>query len=307
MGVSIASQALTGQAIVTRRPIGRKVRIAVVVAAVVIGAGAVATVAGGARWTRATDELTAQLTAKSPAPAPANAVPELAGLPAPVQRYLRMALGDGQARPIGVRLQQSGRLRTGVESDQWLDFEAVETIVPDARGFVWDARVRLAPLLHVAVRDAYVDGTGSADVAFQSAVPLSAQRGGHELDAGDLYRLLAEAPWAPTVLLPREGLTWARINDRRALASLTQRGETATVEFRFNDAGEIAAIFAAERPRSFGTTYVGTAWEGRFDRYVTVDGLRVPQAGQVGWWIEDRWIPVWQGTVTRFAFDFAGR
>lgn len=282
-------------------------RLVLIAVAVVVAAAAIVVPLQASRWTRDVEAATASLGATAPASLPPVSLAALDGLPAPVQRYLRLALQDGQPRVTTARLEQSGRLRTGVESDQWLDFEAVETIVPDARGFVWDARVRLAPLLHVAVRDAYVDGTGSADVAFQSAVPLSAQRGGHELDAGDLYRLLAEAPWAPTVLLPREGLTWARINDRRALASLTQRGETATVEFRFNDAGEIAAIFAAERPRSFGTTYVGTAWEGRFDRYVTVDGLRVPQAGQVGWWIEDRWIPVWQGTVTRFAFDFAGR
>jgi hypothetical protein len=28
-----------------------------------------------------------------------------------------------------------------------------------------------------------------------------------------------------------------------------------------------------------------------------MDGVRVPAAGEVGWWVEGRWLPVWQGTV----------
>jgi hypothetical protein len=307
MSVSVASQTLTGQPTGTRWSLGRKTRIAAAIAAVVVVALAVGVVTGGARWTRETSDATARPTTPAAAPARAVAFADLEGLPAPVQRYLRMALRDGQPQVASVRLQQSGRLRTGVESAQWLDFEAAETIAPEARGFVWDARIRLAPFLHAALRDTYIGGTASGAVALQSAFTLSSAQGGRELNAGDLYRLLAEAPWAPTLLLPREGLSWARINDRRALVSLTQGGETATMEFRFNDAGEIAAVFAAARPRMYGTTYVSTPWEGHFNRYVTVGGMRVPQAGEVGWWVEDRWIPVWQGTVTRFDVDFAGR
>lgn len=304
MAVSIASDALRGP-VVRTRSIGRKARIAAVAAAVVVAAGAAGTFVGAARWARATQDVTARITGA--VPSRPVAFSDMTGLPEPVQRYLRLALRDGQPRIATARLRQSGRLRTGVESSQWLDFEASETIAPEARGFVWDARIRLAPLVHTAMRDAYVDGIGHGTVALQSAVTVADERDGHELNAGDLYRLLAEAPWAPTLLLPRDGLTWAKINDTRALASLTIGGETATMEFRFNAAGEISSVHASERPRRYGTTYVGTPWEGRFSRYVSVNGMRVPQAGEVGWWVEDRWIPVWQGTVHEFAFELAGR
>jgi hypothetical protein len=307
MGVSIASEAFTGPATVRRRWIGRKTRIAVVTLAVAVAAIAVSVVVGSRSWAHETREVTARITTAPATPVQAVTFAEMQGLPEPVQRYLRLALRDGQPRLAGARLHQSGRLRTGVESAEWLDFTATETIVPEARAFVWDARVRLAPLVHAAVRDAYLNGTGRGDVALQSTFTLSSERGGRELNAGDLYRLLAEAPWAPTLLLPREGLTWARIDGSRALASLSMGGETATMEFRFNDAGEVASVYAAERPRRYGTTYVATAWEGRFSRYVTVNGMRVPQVGEVGWWVEDRWLPVWQGTVQEFAFDFAHR
>ena len=304
MSVSIASPALTGQSTTRRWSLGRKARLVAAVAALVIVALGIAVVVGAARWAGETRDMTARITASVPAVTRPVAFSELAGLPEPVQRYLRLVLRDGQPRVARARVQQSGRLRTGVESPQWLDFDASETIAPEARAFVWDARIRLAPLVHAALRDVYLNGEGRGDAALQSAFTLSSERGGHELNAGELYRLLAEAPWAPTLLLPREGLSWAAIDGRRALASLTLGGETATVEFRFNEAGEIAAVYAAERPRRYGTTYVATPWEGRFTRYATVDGMRVPQAGEVGWWVEERWIPVWEGSVRRIAFDF---
>ena len=254
------------------------------------------------QWARETDAATVALTAAVPSSLPVVSFDGLDALPAPVRRYLRLALQEGQPRFASVRLEQSGRLRTGVESEQWLDFTATETIAPEVRGFVWDGRMRLAPLVHASIRDAYVGGVADARVALQSAVTMAADRGSHDLNSGELYRLLAEAPWSPTLLLPRHDLTWTPIDDHRAAATLTHGGETVTIEFRFNEAGEVASVYAAERPRSYGTTYVATPWEGRFDRYVAIDGVRVPSWGEVGWWVEGRWLPVWQGTVQRAIF-----
>lgn len=134
---------------------------------------------------------------------------------------------------------------------------------------------------------------------------VSEERGTPALNAGDLYRLLAEGPWYPTMLLPRQGLVWTA-GDRpdRAVATLTDHGTSASVEFRFNDAGEVASIFAAARPRQYGTTYIDTPWEGRFGHYVSVAGMRVPSTGEVGWWVDRRWFPVWKATLADFSFEF---
>jgi hypothetical protein len=273
----------------------------VLVLALVAAAVAVPMQAG--RWAADTATTTAALTASVPRTRPAVSLGALDGLPVPVQRYLRIALQDGRPRVASVRIEQRGRLRTGVESPQWLDFTAVETLAPDARGFVWDARLQLMPLVHASIRDSYVGGVGDGRVALFSVVTMSADHGSRELDSGELYRLLAEAPWNPTLLLPADDLTWTAIDDRRAAARLTHGGETATIEFRFNDAGEVASVYAAARPRSYGTTYVDTPWEGRFSRYVDVNGMRVPSRGEVGWWVEGQWHPVWQGTVERVTVE----
>jgi hypothetical protein len=282
--------------------IRRRLRILLGVVAVVVLGAAIMVPIQARRWASDTAAATASLTGAVPAALPPVSLGALDGLPVPVQRYLRLALTDGQPRPATVRLQQSGRLRTGVESAQWLDFTADETIAPDARAFVWDARLRLAPFIHARIRDSYVGGVADARVALQSAVTIAGDHGSHELNSGDLYRVLAEAPWSPTLLLPRDDLKWTAVDDRRAAATLTHGGESVTIEFRFNETGEVASVYAAERPRSYGTTYVATPWEGRFSRYIMSDGVRVPSRGEVGWWVEGRWLPVWQGTVDRISF-----
>ena len=272
-------------------------------AAVLVVSGGVAVPIQAGRWASDSAAATAGLRESVSRTRPAVSFASFDGLPAPVQRYLRLALQDGRTRPATVRLQQRGRLRTGVESPQWLDFTAVETMAPDARGFVWDARLRLMPLVHASVRDSYVEGVGDGRVALFSAITISSDHGSRELNSGELYRVLAEGPWNPTLLLPAEDLTWQPIDERRAAATLTHGGETVTIEFRFNDAGDVASVYAAARPRSYGTTYVDTPWEGRFSRYIDVNGMRVPSTGEVGWWVEGQWHSVWQGTVEQVTVE----
>ena len=301
-----ATERLVAPAAPSRFVIRGALRIILLAAVVLLAAVAIVVPFRARSWARETEAATAALTAAVPASLPAVSLASIDALPPPVQRYLRLALRDGQPRLATVTLEQAGRLRTGVESEQWLEFTATERIAPEARGFVWDARLRLAPFVHAGMRDIYAGGVGDGRVALQSAFTVAADRGGHDLNSGELYRLLAEAPWSPTLLLPREDLTWKAIDDGRAAATLTHGGETVTIEFRFNEAGEVTSVFAAARPRTYGTTYVATPWEGRFARYVTVDGMRVPSSGEVGWWVEGRWLSVWQGTVQRFAFTHAG-
>jgi hypothetical protein len=94
---------------------------------------------------------------------------------------------------------------TDDSSDHWSAYRADQIVTPVPPAFVWDARVRVASLLHVRVRDAYVDGRGVGQVSLLSAISLSQEEGGAELNAGELYRYLPEAVWFPTGLLPSAG------------------------------------------------------------------------------------------------------
>src|SRR5690349_16329810 len=58
-------------------------------------------------WPRETEAARVALTAAVPASLPPVSLASIDALPAPVQRYLRLALRDGQPRPAVVTLEQA--------------------------------------------------------------------------------------------------------------------------------------------------------------------------------------------------------
>ncbi len=233
------------------------------------------------------------------------------GLPVPVQRYLRLALGRSE-RPIrSALLQQAGRLRTDGRSPSWMRFTAVQTVVPAAAAFLWNARVTLWGPAVLRVVDRLQDVQGAGQVLALSAIRVGTSVGGREMNEGALHRFLAEAVWCPTALLPGECLRWTPIDELRALATLSVSGTSVSLEFRFNEAGEVAGIYTPARWGRFGTSsgarFEQRGWEGRFRDYVDVQGLRVPSRGEVGWYApgpDAHWDAVWQGTLTHLDYRF---
>jgi hypothetical protein len=224
---------------------------------------------------------------------------ELKNVPAPVARYLRLALPA--SRDIQqVRMRQIGTLRTDVTSERWMPFDAEHIVVPPATGFVWNARVRVAPLLHVRVRDALINGRGSGHVSLLSAFTVSEASDALEMNSGSLHRYLAEAVWYPTALLPSATLNWTAIDGTTALATLTNRDVSVSLEFRFAQTGEVIGIYTPGRWGMFPGGYRQVPWEGHFRDYRERDGVVVPTEGDVGWYVDDEWRAVWKGTVNEF-------
>jgi hypothetical protein len=223
----------------------------------------------------------------------------LEGLPAPVARYLRLALPTKRDLRE-VRIRQVGTLRTDVNSERWMPFEAEHIVVPPTTGFVWNASVQVVPLIHVRVRDALIEGKGSGQVSLLSAFTVSAAGDSPEMNSGSLHRYLAEAVWYPTALLPSSQLTWSEIDATRSLAMLTSHGVSVSLEFRFAESGEVVGIFTPGRWGTFPEGYRQVPWEGHFRDYRERNGVVVPSEGEVGWYVGDQWRAVWKGRITGF-------
>jgi hypothetical protein len=219
----------------------------------------------------------------------------LSGLPPPVFRYFKNVLDDGQPVICAATFQQSGVLRTG-DSQAWLSFTAKESVVP-TRGFVWNARVALPLYAHVRVLDSLVAGTGSGRISLMTALPLAEAVSVPQLDSGALHRYLGEAAWFPTALLPQSGVHWAPIDDSRAMATLSMDGSSVSLEFRFNEQNEIAAIYSPARWGAFDGGYEQRAWEGHFRGYRIIEGMRIPEYGEVGWYRGSELQLVWKGNI----------
>ncbi len=225
---------------------------------------------------------------------------EDAALPAPVARYLRLALGDDHPRPESVDIHQSGQLRTDAMSERWMDFTAVHVASPSGCGFTWNARIRLMPFIHLRVLDSLVEGRGEGRVILQSLLEVANDGGTPEMNSGALHRFLAEAVWYPWTLMPGKVLRWTAIDDHRALAVLTCSGTTVSLEFRFSEDGTVAGIHTPARWGKFGSRYEQVPWEGHFADYVRRDGVLVPSKAEVGWYRDGRLRIVWRGRITRY-------
>ena len=89
---------------------------------------------------------------------------ELEGLPAPVQRYFRAVLKDGQPIVSAVTIQMSGTINMSATAEQWKAFTSMQHVVTASAGarsgFMWDARISMLPGMKVHVLDAYIAGKG---------------------------------------------------------------------------------------------------------------------------------------------------
>ena len=133
-----------------------------------------------------------------------------------------------------------------------------------------------------------------------SVLTLASVRNDPELNSGALYRYLAEAVWHPTSLLPESGVKWEPIDETKAIAHLSNRGITISLEFRFNHIGEIIGIYTKDRYGKFGNKYIKYPWEGKFGNYQEVNGIRIPIYGEVGWHLPGGWWLFWKGKIVSY-------
>lgn len=226
---------------------------------------------------------------------------ELATLPPPVQRYLHTVLRDGAPAARRARIAHAGDFLAKPPVG-WASFASVEYFAASPPGFVWDARIDMAPGLPVKVRDAFVNGEGEMRGAVWGVLPVVNVSGTPEIAQGALTRYLAEAPWFPVVLLPGNGVRWSALNEHSARATLTVGRTTATVDFFFDANGLVERMYCAERMRDVDGIGVPTPWQGRMRDYSwRGDGalaMQVPTYGEVGWLLSDGEQVYWKGRVT---------
>ena len=114
------------------------------------------------------------------------------GLPDPVQRHLHRAGVFGQPWTRSVRSKQGGRFRLGPDRP-WVRFLAEQVHVVPVPGFVWFAKIEVAPLLTTHVEDSSVEGQGHLEARLGGLWPV-AHADDADTDAGELVRWLSVHP-----------------------------------------------------------------------------------------------------------------
>jgi hypothetical protein len=266
----------------------------------------VALIYGSRRWESATKEMHAKLeAARRPIGRKTYSPDELIGLPAPVQKYFRAVLKDGQPIVSAVYVEHSGTFNMSDTGEKWKRFTSTQRVIAQRPGFDWEARIEMMPGLTGRVHDAYIAGEGILHATLFGLVSLVNLRGTPEIAQGELMRFLAEAAWYPTALLPSQGVQWKAIDDFSAKATLKD-GETAlTLLFRFNENGLMESVRAEARGRTVEGAVISTPWEGQWSNYELHDGICIPTEGEVAWLLPEGPKPYWRGRITSLRYEFA--
>lgn len=187
---------------------------------------------------------------------------------------------------------------------QWRPLTATQFVRADGPGFVWDARITMAPFVSAFVRDSYVAGHGAMQADLAAVVPMVAQHGRSELDAGALHRYLAELVWMPSALMPGLAVHWTGIDDHSARVTLVDGTTTVSLDFRFDDEGDVVEIFTAERFAEHDGTYRRQPWRVRCGGHRAFEGVRVPSRCEVAWMTPEGPAPYWRGSIVSAHYTF---
>jgi len=226
---------------------------------------------------------------------------ELAGLPDPVIRYFEFALTAGQPLISRARLRQRGDF--AMRPGSWSSFTATEYVSVHPVGFIWDARIRVMPLLDAYVHDGYIAGEGRMHGKVAAVVPVVNEGGTSEMASGELMRYLCEAAWFPTALLPSAGVSWRGVDDSTAVATLADGSATVSVDVHFGKNGEILRT-EAMRYRTVNGSSVLTAWVGHFSEYKRSGNMMIPSKATVEWMLHGTPSPYWRGEIVHADYDF---
>ena len=258
---------------------------------------------GNARWASATKVQMALLdAARVPMPARRYDAREIEGLPAPVQRYFRAVLKDGQPMIAAATFELAGTINmSATGGEDCKSFTSTQRAVVHRPGFLWNGHVSMFPGVVAHVHDSYIAGTGTLHAAMLGLFTVADVQGGGEIARGEMMRYFAEAAWYPTALLPSQGVRWDAVDDRSANATLADGPISLTLLFRFDDAGLATSVHADARGSGVGKDMVMLPWDCTFSNYQLRHGMTVPTRGGAG----KGGKPYFVGELTSLVYEFA--
>ncbi len=267
---------------------------------------------GGAQWAEMIRTHTTQLESGSVdprgrLPSPARFDPrEIEGLPAPVRRYFRAVLADGQPIITATAIEMKGTMNMSTTAEQWKPFTSSQRVVTRKPGFLWDAEVVMFPGLPAHVEDSYIAGHGRLIAKLFGLFTVADSHGEGEIARGEFMRYFAESPWYPTALLPSQGVRWEAEDDASARATIVDCPITLTLLFRFNDAGLIASVHAESRGAGVGKdgVMVMLPWDCALSDYQPQGGMQIPMTGEAAWVRPEGRKVYFVGHVKKLSYEF---
>ncbi len=172
---------------------------------------------------------------------------DLAPLPEPVQRYLRLTHAVGQPRVTNYRIRFTGRIRSAADS-AWMPFTAEQQSFADqpTRLFLMRARMYGVP---VQAFHRLIDGHATMRVKVAGAVMVE-NAAGDEMDRAETVTLFNDMCILAPGTLVGPGIAWTPVDAVTARATFTHRGHTISATLFFDGDGRLVNFESDDRSRA---------------------------------------------------------
>jgi hypothetical protein len=204
---------------------------------------------------------------------------DLAGLPAPVRRYLTYTGVIGKPWIHTARVRYTGKFRMAADKP-WMPIDVDQVYTTNPPGFWWRAQFKFAGLPLMSGSDIYKAGH-SRMIGKVAGLFTVVDGSGDEVDQGTMVRYLQEMTWFPTGYLGAN-ITWEAVGDHAADVTLYDHGQSVTARMYFDDNGRLLT-FIAQRYGDFNGQYAMHTWATPVIDYAEFNGLKLP-AGGMGVW-----------------------
>jgi len=211
---------------------------------------------------------------------------DLQALPAPVQRYLRVAGVIGQPRVANVCVRLHGRIRSGASS-RWMPLRAEQyNFVERRKRFFY----LTSSMFGVPVQGyhRYADGSASMDIKAAGIVPVAHASGDQMFQSETVTLLNDMCLFAPATLLD-PALAWEDIAARHVRVTFTHAGVTVRAGLTFNDAGELIDFVSGDRYQASpdGRRMTRLRWSTPVTGYRRFGPMHLISTGEGRWYIPD--------------------
>ncbi len=209
----------------------------------------------------------------------------VATLPRPVQQYLEHVIKDGTEQIRFATVHQSGEWRA-LSQPEWGKLKAKAHYTGTHPGLVWHAMIKSSPFMWTDAQLLYNDGKGSGFVKYLGMVTLFDPQG-PEVGTALLSRILMEAVWFPTSLIPSGSMRWEAVDAHSARAVLMDHGQNITATFYFNERNEVERVVTRDKYRDAETAYEREQCTMYCSDYKEFQGIKIPTTVRIEWNLEE--------------------
>jgi len=210
---------------------------------------------------------------------------DMAGLPAPVQRYFKHCGYLGTAKMSYIKLvYEDVEFSFGRDKPRRkIDYLQYNFVDKANRIAYIDSSMYGCPFEGL---DTFIGGSGSMKGVVAKLFTLFDQSG-TIMDTSSLVTFLSEILIIPNAAL-QDYIIWEAIDDLHAKATITCYGSSASGIFTFNEDGEVLSFLTDDRSvvASDGSSEA-VQWSAIYADYLEVDGVKRPTAFQAIWHYDD--------------------